>query len=97
VLRFGYDVLRTEPDQSMPRNMLLDRLWPHSEPSLAGQSLNTLVYNLHRLLEDSIGGVAPVLHHGGGYRLNIEAGVGVDMRACPARTGARPESETKAL
>jgi DNA-binding SARP family transcriptional activator len=36
---------------------------------------------LHRLLGDAIGGAAPVLYANGYYRLNVEAGVGVDI-AC---------------
>lgn len=71
--------LAAEPGCAIPRSMLLDRFWPHYKPALAGQSLNSLVYSLHRLLGDGIGGVAPILHQNGGYRLNIEAGVGVDV------------------
>jgi DNA-binding SARP family transcriptional activator len=59
--------------------MVLDRLWPNHRPSLAGQSLNSLVYCLHRLLGDGIGGAPPILHDSGGYRLNVEAGVGIDV------------------
>lgn len=65
----------------MPRDTLLDRLWPESRASLGSQSLNSLIYSLHKSLGDCIDGVAPVLHHGGSYRLNVEAGVGVDV-AC---------------
>lgn len=71
--------LAAEPDSAIPRSILLDRLWPDNKPSLAGQCLNSLVYSLHRFLGDSIGGAAPVLHDNGAYRLNLEAGVGVDV------------------
>jgi DNA-binding SARP family transcriptional activator len=71
--------LAPEPGSAIPRSILLDRLWPGNKPSLAGQCLNSLVYSLHRFLGDSIGGAAPVVHDNGGYRLNVEAGVGVDV------------------
>jgi len=61
----------------IPRGALLEALWPESEPDLASQSLNSLMYSLHKLLEVELGG-APVLHADGYYRLNVEAGVGVD-------------------
>lgn len=66
---------------SIPRETLLDTLWPRTEHSLAGQSLNTLVYSLHKLLKTCLGGAAPVLHENGSYRLNTEAGVEVDVAA----------------
>jgi DNA-binding SARP family transcriptional activator len=73
---------------SLPRDTLLDALWPESEPGLASQSLNSLVYSLHKLLGDAIGGAAPVLHADGYYRLNVEAGVGVDVACFDALTSA---------
>ena len=70
--------LALHPDKLVSRDVLLDLLWPDSDLALAGQSLNTLVYSLHKLLGDALGGASPVLHHEGSYRLNLEAGVGVD-------------------
>jgi DNA-binding SARP family transcriptional activator len=64
---------------SAPREILLDMLWPGTEHSLAGQSLNTLVYGLHKLLKTWIGGAAPVIHENGLYRLNTGAGMAVDV------------------
>lgn len=61
------------------RSVLLTSLWPNSEPSLASQSLNSLVYSLHKLLGDEINGVSPVLATDGVYSLNVQAGVDVDM------------------
>ena len=63
------------------RVTLLEKLWPDSEHALAGQCLNALVHSLHKLLGDALGGAAPVLQSGGYCRLNVEAGVGVDV-AC---------------
>jgi DNA-binding SARP family transcriptional activator len=61
------------------REMLLCSLWPESDTPLASQSLHSLVYSLHTLLGDEIGGAAPVVNCGGTYRLNAGAGVGVDL------------------
>jgi DNA-binding SARP family transcriptional activator len=72
----------------VPREALLSALWPDSEPSLASQSLNSLVYSLHKLLGDAINDATPVLHVGGCYRLNIEAGVGLDTALFEALAGA---------
>src|SRR5688572_9009519 len=64
---------------SAPREALLATLWPESDAALAAQSLNSLVYSLHKRLGDAIGGSPPVLGKDGRYRLNAEAGVGVDV------------------
>jgi DNA-binding SARP family transcriptional activator len=61
------------------REQLLDSLWPDSEPNLAGQSLNSLVYSLHRLLGSHLDDQPPVQYSGGWYRLNRAAGVAVDV------------------
>jgi DNA-binding SARP family transcriptional activator len=63
----------------LPRETLLFRLWPNSEPALAGQSLNGLLYSVRLLLGDRTGGAWPVLSERGGYRLNTEAGISVDV------------------
>jgi DNA-binding SARP family transcriptional activator len=65
----------------VPREELLDVLWPEGDHARAKLSLNSLVYSLHRLLGDQLGGAAPVLCAGGYYRLQVEAGVCVDV-AC---------------
>ena len=70
------------------RDTLLDSLWASSEPGLAGQSLNSLVYSSHKLLADAIGGAAPVLHNQGHYRLNVEAGISVDVACFDAEANA---------
>jgi DNA-binding SARP family transcriptional activator len=58
---------------------LLNVLWPDGDASLAGQSLNSLIYSLRRLLADQIANKAPVLTESGTYRLNLEAGISVDV------------------
>src|SRR5205814_1864380 len=71
--------LALHAQHGLTRERLLDNLRPESESALAGQSLNTLVYSVHRLLGPELGGAAPVLYSGGWYRLNLEAGVSVDL------------------
>jgi DNA-binding SARP family transcriptional activator len=73
--------LGTQFDRRVPRTVLLDLLWPASDSALAHQSLNSLVYSLHKLIGDALGGAAVILHEDGYYRLNMEAGVSVDV-AC---------------
>jgi DNA-binding SARP family transcriptional activator len=71
--------LAVRGQQGLTRDRLIDSLWPDADAALAGQSLNTLVYSLHRLLGAELGGAAPVLYSGGWYRLNLDAGVAVDL------------------
>ena len=65
--------------RGIPREVLLHTIWPHSEPSLAGQALNSLLRGLKMLLGDALGGAEPVLPTAGQYRLNEAAGVVVDV------------------
>lgn len=78
------------PD-GMLREALIDHLWPETEIALATQSLNTLVYSMHRLLGDALEGRPPVLARAGQYVLNAGAGVEVDINAfdTAARDGDR--------
>jgi DNA-binding SARP family transcriptional activator len=73
--------LGLQSGRRVPRAVLVNLLWPASDSAQATQSLNTLVYSVHKLIGDALGGAAPVLHEDGYYRLNVEAGVGVDI-AC---------------
>jgi DNA-binding SARP family transcriptional activator len=71
--------LALQPNEVVARDILLDAVWPGGDPALAGQSLNSLIYSLHKLLRDALSGEPPILHVGGGYQLNVAAGVGVDV------------------
>ncbi len=66
-------------DHCIGRETLVQTLWPETETALASQSLNSLVYSLRKLLGDQIGGAPPVVQSDGYYRLNMEAGVGLDI------------------
>lgn len=61
------------------REQLLQSLWPEAQNGSASRSLNSLVYSVHKLLGDALGGAAPVIYADGYYRLNVEAGIAVDV------------------
>jgi DNA-binding SARP family transcriptional activator len=65
--------------QGRPRDWLLQRLWPATEVDLASNALNNIVHGLRSVLADALDGAPPLVHAGGYYRLNHEAGLGVDV------------------
>jgi DNA-binding SARP family transcriptional activator len=72
-------VLALHASEGVRRERLIDLLWPDAEPQLASQSLNSLVYSLHRALGPELGGVPPIVQSAGRYRLNLESGIDVDL------------------
>jgi DNA-binding SARP family transcriptional activator len=66
-------------EYGLSRGELITNLWPETELSLANRCLHTLIYEIRKLLGREINGAPPVLHDGGYYRLNTEAGVEVDV------------------
>ncbi len=68
------------------REHLIQTIWPNTQAELAGHALNSLIYNLHKLLGDAIGGAKPVFFINGYYQLNVEAGIGVDIAYFDALT-----------
>jgi DNA-binding SARP family transcriptional activator len=73
-------VLAMHAEGGLVRDELIDCVWPDTESSLAGQSLNSLIYSLHRSLSDALSGHSPVVRESGRYRLNIDGGVRIDVR-----------------
>src|SRR5689334_7512392 len=71
--------LGLQSGRRVPRAVLVNLLWPASDSAQATQSLNSLIYSFHKLIGGALGGATPVLHEDGYYRLNVEAGVGVDI------------------
>jgi len=71
--------LGLQSGRRVPRAVLVNLLWPASDSRQATQSLNSLIYCFHKLIGGALGGATPVLHEDGYYRLNVEAGVGVDI------------------
>lgn len=72
-------MLAVRKGQAVAREALLDEVWPDADPQLASQSLNSLIYSLHRLLSDAIDGASVLVHQHGAYRLNTAAGISVDV------------------
>ena len=70
------------------REALIGLVWPDSDGALAAQSLNTLVYSLHRALGHALDGRPPVLRSDGRYRLNHEDGVATDVGLFDAAAAA---------
>jgi len=71
--------LAIRPKCSAPRDVVLNSLWPDRDPELASQSLNTLTSVLRRSLGPVIGGASPICHENGYYRINVEAGISLDV------------------
>jgi len=72
-------LLALHHDRRVPREQIVQALWPESEPVLGRNSLHNLVHHLHKLLGPALQGAGPVLHEDGYYRLNFAAGIGVDV------------------
>jgi len=65
--------------QGLGHDVLLRRIWPDSELTLARHALNSLVHRLGTLLADALSGARPIVQMAGQYRLNWEAGISVDV------------------
>jgi DNA-binding SARP family transcriptional activator len=72
-------LLALHAGRRVAREHLIQTLWPESDPVLARTSLRVLVHHLHKLLGSALQGATPVLHEDGYYRLNLAAGIGVDV------------------
>ena len=81
-------ILALQSNYCASRDTLLSILWPVTHPTLAVQSLHSLIYSLRKQLGDAIGGAAPILHSNGYYQLNVEAGIGVDVASFDALADA---------
>jgi len=71
-------VLALRWGRDLPRETLLDLLWPEREADLAGQSLHSLLHKLVRR-HGKESAQPLIMHDHGGYRLNDAAGVGSDI------------------
>jgi DNA-binding SARP family transcriptional activator len=85
--------LALDPRGGIERDELMGIVWPSSDEPLAAQSLNTLVYSLHRSLGEALFGRPPVVREAGRYRLNTEAGVGVDIAQFDSAAAAGDRAE----
>lgn len=71
--------LAMHPADGLPRETLIQHLWPATDRSRAGQSLNSLVHSLKYQLCDALGGRAPIVRRGGRYVLNLDDNLGLDV------------------
>jgi DNA-binding SARP family transcriptional activator len=65
----------------VPREQLVQVLWPEHDSDLAAHSLRTLAYRLQKQLGPTLHDGLPLLYEDAYYRLNVTAGIGVDV-AC---------------
>jgi DNA-binding SARP family transcriptional activator len=66
-------------EAGMPRQTLLDTLWPEQCGTQATVSLNSLVYNLQRRLRLTSREATPVIYANGSYHLNRDGGYTTDI------------------
>ena len=65
--------------QRVASGVLIDAIWPEKDPSLASQSLHSLIHGVNRLFRDAIDGAPVVARIDGCYTLNAAVGVGADV------------------
>jgi len=70
-------VLARGGGSGVSREAILADLWPDNDRQLAGRSLNTLLWSLHRRLGPVLGTMC-ILHVNGMYSLNTRGGIEVD-------------------
>jgi DNA-binding SARP family transcriptional activator len=68
-----------QANRRVARERLVQALWPESDPDLAVNSLYNLISRLHKLLGPALQGAAPIVPEDGYCRLNLTAGIGVDV------------------
>ena len=66
-------------ETGVPRDALLDLLWPERDGDQAAASLHSLIYGLHRRLHIAARGASMVVYANGSYALNRAAGVNTDI------------------
>ena len=71
--------LALDQQRCVSRSQLLEQLWPASDLALAGQSLNSLIYQLNKLTKQFSKPINLINHEGGYYSLNRSENVGIDI------------------
>ncbi len=66
-------------ESGVPRETLLDALWPEQEATQSAVSLNSLVYNIQRRVRHQSRDATPVIYANGSYFLNRDAGYTTDI------------------
>jgi DNA-binding SARP family transcriptional activator len=71
--------LALRPRDGVSREVLIETVWPESDRSLGGHSLNSLAHWLKLQLRDALGGRSPVRHDGGRYALALSEQLSLDV------------------
>ena len=64
---------------AMSRESLLELLWPDTAPRASSSLLRNLMFKLRQAMSAALGGEAPIIRDGELYRLNLSAGIGIDV------------------
>jgi DNA-binding SARP family transcriptional activator len=78
-MRALLSILALQTNYVMPREALLETLWPNVKVGLAGQSLSSLLHSLRKAISPQIGGEPLVRYADGCYRLNVAVGLATDV------------------
>ncbi len=99
-------ILALEQGHLVPRDRLIELLWPDLPPETATKSLHVAVSRLRRLLDaglsDAANVASPILWDSAGYRLAADSAIWVDLHefrrlADQAREGSRREEWPAAI
>jgi DNA-binding SARP family transcriptional activator len=71
--------LAVRRDRPVSRDFLLNTIWPDVDSSLARQSLNSLIYSIHKTLGGGSDRTDVILRDGNAYRLNTGSQVQLDL------------------
>jgi LuxR family maltose regulon positive regulatory protein len=75
-------ILAANRQKCLPRDLIIDMMWPDSDPDSAGTSLKVTAHNLRSALEPERGNGSPsrwVIAESGTYRLNPDADIRIDV------------------
>ena len=79
--RLLLSTLAMQPKQTISREHLLDTIWPCTDPRTSGPQLRCMLFKLRKALSAVLGGEPPIVRDGNVYRLNVHAGIGIDVSA----------------
>ena len=94
-----FKVLAIAGGQAVPRDAIIEAVWPAAEPDAALHNLQVAVSAVRRLLATAAGGAATIARSGTSYRLDLgPAGDALDVRRFESLVGeSRRSSATPAI
>ena len=72
-------ILGLQCKQTITRSVLLEALWPGIDPDMSGPQLRGLLFKLRQVFGGVLGGATPIVRDNNSYRLNLDAGIGIDI------------------